>query len=140
MSAELPVFVFDSFAILAYLDGEPGMRRVQEVLDEALKKRCRVALSIINLGEVMYITEREVGLAQAQAVLAAVEQLPIETLPATREAVLAAAHIKANHRLAYADAFAIAAAQELGGKVLTGDPEFEFVETIVPVEWLNKEA
>ncbi len=140
MSAELPVFVFDSYAMLAYLDGEPGMARVQEILDEALQNRCRVALSIINLGEVLYITEREVGLAQAQAALAAVEQLPIETLSATREGVLAAAHIKANYKLAYADAFAIAAAQELGGKVLTGDPEFEAVESIVPVEWLGERA
>ncbi len=102
------------------------MRRIQEVLDEALHRHCRVALSIINLGEVLYITEREVGLVQAQAALAAVEQLPIEILPAARESVLAAAYIKANYRVAYADAFAIAAAQELGGRILTGDPEFEF--------------
>ena len=136
MNAELPVFVLDSFAVLSYLGGESGLARVQEVLDEALHVRCRVALSMINLGEVLYITEREVGLVQAQAVLAALEQLPIEILPATRESVLAAAHIKANYRVAYADAFAITAAQELGGIVLTGDPEFEAVETIVPVELL----
>jgi ribonuclease VapC len=136
VNAELPVFVLDSFAVLSYLGGESGMVRVQEVFDEALHGHCRVALSIINLGEVLYITEREVGLVQAQAVLAALEQLPIEILPATRESVLAAAHIKANYRVAYADAFAITAAQELGGRVLTSDPEFESVETIVPVELL----
>ena len=126
MNSELAVFVLDSFAVLSYLGGESGMARVQEVLDEALQGHCRVVFSIINLGEVIYITEREVGLAQAQAVLAAVEQLPIEILPATRESVLAAAHVKANYRVAYADAFAITAAQELGGRVLTGDLEFEF--------------
>jgi predicted nucleic acid-binding protein len=136
VNSELAVFVLDSFAVLSYLGGESGMARVQEVLDEALQGHCRVVLSIINLGEVIYIIEREVGLAQAQAVLAAVEQLPIEILPATRESVLAAAHVKANFRVAYADAFAITAAQELGGRVLTGDSEFESVETIVQVEWL----
>lgn len=138
MNAELPVFVLDSFAVLSFLGGEAGMRRVQEVLEEALQGRCRVALSIINLGEVLYITEREVGLVQTQAALAAIEQLPIEILPATRESVLEAAHIKANYRVAYADAFAVTAAQELGGRVLTGDPEFASVEKIVPVEWLNR--
>jgi predicted nucleic acid-binding protein len=61
-------------------------------------------------------------------------------VPTTREAVLAAAHIKANYPVAYTDAFAIAAAQELRGKVLTGEPEFEAIESIVPVEWLNKQA
>jgi len=140
VNAELAVFVLDSFAVLSYLDGEAGMGRVQEVLEEALHGRCRVALSIINLGEVLYITEREIGLAQAQAALAAIEQLPIEILPATRESVLTAAHIKANYRVAYADAFSMIAAQELGGRVLTGDPEFESVKTLVPVEWLIGEV
>jgi ribonuclease VapC len=38
--------------------------------------------------------------------------------------VLAAAHIKARFPIAYADAFAVVAALEHGGVVLTGDPEF----------------
>ena len=113
------------------------MARVEAILRDATHQRCRVAMSVINLGEVLYITEREVGLAQAQEALAALEQLPIDILPATRERVLAAAHIKANFRLAYADAFAVAGAQELGGIVLTGDPEFEEVEQLVGVEWLG---
>lgn len=138
MSGDLPVYVLDSFAVLAYLGGEPGMARVQAILGTATRDRCRVVLSVINLGEVLYITEREMGLAQAQAALAAIEQLPIDILPATREAVLAAAHIKANHRVAYADAFAVAAAKVLGGTVLTGDPEFGEVEELVTVEWLER--
>ena len=124
--------------MLAYLNGENGMARVQEVMDQALHGDCQVILSIINLGEIIYITERELGLAQAQAALAAIEQLPIEVLPATREAVLGAAHIKANHSVAYADAFAIAAAQEYNGVVLTGDPKFKVVEELVVVEWLSE--
>jgi predicted nucleic acid-binding protein len=90
------------------------------------------------LGEGLYITEREQWLAEAQAVLAATEQLPIDILEVTKERVLAAAHVKANRRLAYTDAFAVAAAQELEGKVLTGDPGFESVEALVPVEWLEE--
>jgi ribonuclease VapC len=138
VSAEKPVYILDSFAMLAYLDGEEGMRRVQEVMEEASRGGCRVALSLINLGEVLYITEREVGLALAQATLAAIEQLPVEILAASKETVLAAAHIKANHAIAYADAFAVAAAQELKGTVLTGDPEFKEVEAVIAVEWLVK--
>jgi len=136
MSSEKPVYVLDSFALLAYLNGETGMERVREILEEATRGQNRVLLSMINLGEALYIIEREVGLVQAQAVLAAIEQLPIEILPATRDAVLAAAHIKANHQLAYADAFAVASAQEFSAVVLTGDPEFKSVETMITVEWL----
>jgi ribonuclease VapC len=136
MEGEPGVFVLDSFAVLAYLSGEAGMKRVQEMLENAARGLASIKLSMINLGEVLYITEREVGLAQAQAVLAAVEQLPVEILPATNARVLAAAHLKANHKFAYADAFAAAAALELNGTVLTGDPEFKEVEGLVPVEWL----
>ena len=140
MSDKVPVYVLDSFALLAYLDGEIGMERVKLILEEAKRGQMRVMLPVINLGELLYITEREVGLVQAQAALAAIEQLPIEILPATNEAVLAAAHIKANHHIAYADAFVVAAAQEYRATVLTGDPEFQNVEKLVSVEWLDRKA
>ena len=138
MSAEPPIYVLDSYAMLAYLDGETGMERVRMVLEQALNAQVRVLLSMINVGEVLYITEREIGLVPAQAALAAIDQLPIEFLPVTREAVLAAAHIKANHPIAYADAFAVAAAQEFNATVLTGDPEFQAVSELVTVEWLGR--
>ena len=138
MSADPQIFVLDSFALLAYLGGEVGMEPVLEVLEAAFNGTNRVFCSWINVGEVLYITEREVGLPQAQAVLAAIEQLPIELLPVSKEAVLAAAHVKANYSIAYADAFAVAAAQELNGVVLTGDPEFEAVEKIISVKWLTR--
>lgn len=137
MNNDVPVVVLDSFALLTYLGGEEGMERVRDILVEASQEHCRIVHSVINLGEVLYITEREVGLPQAQAVLASVEQLPIEILPATKESVLAAAHIKANYPVAYTDAFAVVAAIESGGTILTGDREFEQVEGLVKVEWLN---
>jgi predicted nucleic acid-binding protein len=137
MNDDVPVVVFDSFALLTYLGGEEGMERVRDILVEASLGHCRIVNSVINLGEVLRITEREVGLPQAQAVLASVEQLPVEILPATKESVLAAAHIRANYPVAYTDAFAVAAAIESGGTILTGDREFEQVEGLVKVEWLN---
>ena len=138
MSNSSIVYILDSFALLAYLEGEVSMERVKTVLRSAEWGDCKVYMSVINLGEVLYITERERGLSKAQAVLAIVEQLPIEILPATREAVLEAAHIKAHYPLAYADAFAIAAAQAHDATILTGDPEFDAVESFVSVEWLER--
>lgn len=140
MSAKPPVYVLDSFAVLAYLDSEVGAERVQMILEEASQGHAQVILSIINFGEVLYITEREVGLVQAQAALAAIEQLPIEILPATKEAVLAAAHIKANYPVAYADAFAVVAARESSGTIITGDPEFQAIQELVAVEWLGQQG
>jgi len=135
----MPVYILDSFAVLAYLEGEPGADRVKSVLREVEKKSAQVHLSQINLGEVLYITERERGLAAAQKVLAAIEQLPVDLFAATKERILDAAHIKAHCTVAYADAFAIAAAKELEGVILTGDPEYANVKELVDIEWLPRD-
>ena len=49
---------------------------------------------------------------------------------------LAAAHVKAHHAISYADAFAVALAQQMQATILTGDPEFGKIEHLVAVEWL----
>ena len=138
MTASASRYVLDSFALLAHLGDEAGAARVRAVLKAASLGRAQVFVSAINLGELVYITERERGLVQAQMALNAVEQLPIQILEATRERVLAAAHIRASHAISYADAFVVAAAQEMGATILTGDPEFRTVEGPVSVEWLAR--
>ena len=134
MGAKASAYVLDSFAVLAYLAAEAGMPRVREVLRDASAGRCSVYLSLINLGEVAYIVERERGLARAQETLGLIDQLPIQILPASREVVMAAAHVKAEYPMAYADAFAVAAAKNLDAVILTGDPEFDAVKDLVHVE------
>jgi predicted nucleic acid-binding protein len=131
-------YVLDSFALLAYLGGERGMARVREILASSAQGQCRVCLSLISLGEVLYIIERERSLPKAQQALAAIEQLPLEILPASRDAVLAAAHVKARFPISYADAFVIAAAQEEDATIVTGDPEFAAMQSQVRIEWLRK--
>jgi ribonuclease VapC len=131
------VFVLDSFAVLAYLGGEPGQGRVQQVLQLAEAGDCRAVLTLINLGEVAYIIERAQGLTRAQEALGLIDQLPIELIPVDKDLVLSAAHIKANYPLAYADAFSAATSLALNGLVLTGDPEFAGLTEIIQVEMLE---
>ena len=133
-----PAFILDTFALLAYLRDEPGGARIEKLLANARQGKCRLYLSLINLGEILYITERRGGLTLAQDALALVRQLPLEVLPADEQTVFAAAHIKANYTLSYADAFALVAAQTLGSTLITGDPEFSTVEELVNIEWLQK--
>ncbi len=137
MSDKLPVYILDSIALLAYFSGEKGAEKVEEILSDASRDVCHVAMSVINLGEVLYITERERGLAKTQESLALIEQLPIRILPVDRTDVLSAAHVKANFPVAYADAFAIAAAQSHDGVLVTGDPKFKAVEEEIRIEWIG---
>jgi predicted nucleic acid-binding protein len=136
--ANKSVYLLDSFALLAYLNDEAGCTRVQEILALAEGRKCRVVMCLVNLGEVLYITERERGLAMAHSVLALAESLPLELLDASRDLVLDAAHIKAHHLLSYADAFAAAAAVRENAVLVTGDPEFKSVEELIKIEWLGR--
>jgi len=136
--ANKPVYLLDSFALLAYLNSEPGGSRVQKVLELAKSQDCRLVMSLINLGEVLYITERSRGLPMAQTVQALVESLPLELLETSRDIILDAAHIKVQHVLSYADAIAVAYSIREKAIILTGDPEFQMVMNIVKVEWLDK--
>ena len=140
MAGSPSAFVLDSFALLAYLEGKAGMPRVRSLLEGATAQRHIVYLSLINLGEALHITERERGLVEARRTLGAVDQLPLHVIPVSRSTALAAAHVKARYPIAYADAFAVVAAQEHGAVVMTGDPEFEpLVEDgVVAVEWLPR--
>jgi hypothetical protein len=52
--------------------------------------------------------------------------------------VLRAAHLKAHFPAAYAEAFAITAAQANDGVLVTGDPEFEAVKDVVRIEWIGE--
>ena len=60
----------------------------------------------------------------------------MDVVDAGTKRVLAAADIKAQHRVSYADAFAAATAEELTATLVTGDPEMKEVESRVPVLWL----
>ena len=136
MSDARPVYLLDSFALLAYLNNEPGKQRVEDVFGQAEKRQCRILMCMINLGEVLYSVERRRGFAAAQKTLMLSQSLPIKILEVTNDLVLQAAHIKASHPLSYADAFVVVTAINQKAIVLTGDPEFESVESLVTVAWL----
>lgn len=131
-----PDYVVDSYALMAYLGGEAGAEQVKALLRQGQRNGATIYLSLINLGEVAYITERRYGSERLQEVLAKLAQLPITITEASHERVLAAAHIKAHHAVSYTDAFAIALTQEKEAPVITGDPEFEKVEYLAKVIWL----
>lgn len=102
--------------MVALLHDEPAAARVEEAVERG------ATISWINLGEVYYLEARRFGdVAAAHAVEAIRRDVEAE-LP-DEEMVLAAARLKAGHRLSYADAFAVATAERHGTQLLTGDPE-----------------
>ncbi len=110
--------VLDSWALLRYLeDSEPTAHTVAALLDEETP-----LMSWINLGEVFYVLRRLHGEDEATETVRDLRDVIDGRLPDER-LVLAAARIKSDHPMAYADAFAAALTVAQGATLWTGDPE-----------------
>jgi PIN domain nuclease of toxin-antitoxin system len=55
MADPLPVFVLDSFAVMAHFQAESGGEKVLELLERAGRNEVTIAMSLINVGEVAYL-------------------------------------------------------------------------------------
>jgi len=136
----VPKYVLDAYAVFSFLLRNPGGEQIRGLLRQARYGGCTLYISRINLGEVAYWIEREEGEARMRVVLARLLRLPVIPQDATWPRILAAAHVKACYPISYADAFAVALAQEMEAMVVTGDPEFERVEHLVKVLWLPRKG
>ena len=133
-------FVFDSYALLGYLEDEPFAGWIQELLLEARAGRKRLFLHMIHLGEVYYITLRERGESDADIAYTRIKDLPLTLLDKIdEELLLEAASPKATFPISYADAFAAALAGLYDAALLTGDPEFRQLEeeNLLSIHWLT---
>ncbi len=133
-----PPVVVDSFALVSLFHREPGWERVRDVLRELSSSNEKALLSRINWGEFYYIVKRRVGAAKTRETIALLDQLPVEILSADDDLVREAAEIKADYPVSYSDAFCIATAMRVKGRILTGDPEYKSVQDLVPILWLKK--
>lgn len=110
--------IVDSWAVLRYLDGaEPAATLVENLLAEQ-----RPLMSWINLGEVHYVLRRAHGESAAIETIRDLRDVVDARLPDV-SLVLDAARIKADHPMAYADAFGAALTVAEGAELWTGDPE-----------------
>ncbi len=73
-----PTYVLDSFALLAYFQAEPGGSKVKDLLKKAEVKKAEAFLSILNLGEIIYITERRLGRNTADETLTDISQFYVQ--------------------------------------------------------------
>ena len=129
-------YVLDSFAVTAYVQGEPGAARVGDLLNEAKSGVSRLLMTTVNLGETLYVMYRRRGPNGLVESLNLVADLPIELVDADLPLTVTAAQIKAVLPIAYGDCFAAALALHQQATVVTGDREFERLAHLVSIEWL----
>jgi ribonuclease VapC len=111
--------VVDAWAMLAWLQDEPAAAQVGAFLEEAAGGSLELSMSWFNAAEVFYVLAKRKSLAVAQEFLDRLPSLPIHMVLPDQAGIMAAARIKAAHRVAFGDAFGMALAQALGASVIT---------------------
>src|SRR3974377_2613652 len=93
------VRVLDSYSLISYFEGEAGADTVTEMFRGARDSGRHLLLSLVNWGEVFYITLREAGREQADHVAHLISTLPIQVIPADLELTRQAAEFKAARKM-----------------------------------------
>ena len=129
-------FVLDSWAVIAYFEDEPAGGQIADLIASAHESRIPVFMSVVNVGEVWYITAREISEGVADTLVKEISDLRIQFEDADWELTLEAARFKSQHKMSYADCYAAALAKVKGGNLITGDHEFKAVEDQVRIQWV----
>ncbi|MCL5987065.1 MAG: type II toxin-antitoxin system VapC family toxin [Actinobacteria bacterium] len=129
-------YVLDSFALIAYFEDNSGANKVEEILILAKNNKAELFLSLINLGEIYYIIQRERGNEAAERIIFVIDELPIEVTGIERGITIEAAKIKATNSISYADSFAAALALQKKATIITGDPELHKIESAISILWI----
>ncbi len=131
-------FVLDAWAILALLQKEePAASRVKQLLEQAAAQESEAFISLISLGEVIYRIGKVKGEQEAEKTLADIRRLSLTIVPVSEEAVWAAARFKMQYAISYADALAVAAADELKAVLVSGDPDLAQLQDRLSLERLK---
>jgi predicted nucleic acid-binding protein len=128
--------VFDSGALMAFLENEPSAEEVERFIAEAQDAESRLLITAVNLGEIWYSTARAKSEAVAGQKIVEIRSLGFEIVDVDWDLTRQAAAFKAKYRLAYADCFAAALAKLRKLPVVTGDPEFKQLTKEVEILWI----
>ncbi len=129
--------VLDSHSLIAYLENEKGAGKMIELFQVARDSGKALLLSVVNWGEVYYITLREAGGERAEAVAHLISTLPIQIIPVDLELTKLAAEFKAFKKMSYGDCFTAALAKLRKAELVTGNEEFKQVADEVRVFWIQ---
>lgn len=135
MPSAAETFVLDTSALLCLKENEPGASEVESILRRQGKKET-VFVSFMSIMELAYILEQEQGEATAREGVLQLKQLPLQVVESDEPLGLAAARIKAGHKLSVADAWIAATAERLGATLVHKDPEFEPLAKIIRLKAL----
>ena len=128
--------VLDASALISYFENRPGGDVVEEVLSGCIDGKTELFMSIVNWGEVYYSAWRAGGEDGARRLAAEISQFPIQLIDADFELTKSAAVLHAKYNLPYADCFAAALSKDWKAELVTGDRDFEMVQSEIKIQFL----
>ena len=128
--------VFDSWALIAWMEGQPAAPKVRALIMDAWASSVPMWVTTVNLAEVWYITARRRSPAAASEAVGQIRALGFVVADLDWPLALQAAQYKAENPLSLADCFAAALAKQRHAELVTGDREFEPLESTIKIRWL----
>jgi predicted nucleic acid-binding protein len=131
-------FVLDASAAIDYLQAGPGSRKFEQLLADARRQELLLFMSVLNLGEVYYLTWQRAGEEKARQAVAGLTHLPIQIIPVDLLQSLKAGELKAVHKIPYVDSVAAALAFQQQATLVTSDHDFDKLGRHFPVLWIDR--
>jgi predicted nucleic acid-binding protein len=135
MSKMNKTYVLDASALLDLLENGPGAGRTEYMLKEADRLGNPLLASVVNWGEVFYLSWQRYGEQTARDTMADLSRLPIRVVSVDLAQALKAGELKALHKIPYVDCIAAALAVELRATLVTSDRDFEKLGRQFPILW-----
>jgi predicted nucleic acid-binding protein len=121
-------YVLDANAVIRYfkVGNARGGEKVQDLFLQAQRNQARLSMSVINMGEVLYILIKNIGEQRALHYIQ-VLQHGVTIVEADVSQMIQAATLKHRYKLGYADSFAAALALSSRATLVSADPSFESI-------------
>lgn len=119
-------YVLDANAVLRYfgIGGGQGREKVRSLFEQAERDQARLSMSVVNMGEVLYVLLKHLGEERAFQYIQVLRH-SVTMMDADANSTIAAASLKHRYKLGYADSFAAALALASRSTLVSADPSFE---------------
>jgi predicted nucleic acid-binding protein len=128
--------VLDSYAVLAFFEDEAGADVVRGLILKAEQRGISLLMSVVTLGEVWCSIARTNSTEIANQHINEIKGMAIEIVDVDWPFARQAASFKVNGNISYADCYAAALAKIRKAELVTGDKEFEQLESEIKIAWL----
>ncbi len=131
-------FVLDASAAIHYLQAGLGAEKIEQLLADARRQQLLLFMSVLNLGEVYYLTWQRTSEERARQAVASISRLPIQIIAVDLMQPLKAGELKAVHKIPYVDCMAAALAVQQQATLVTSDRDFERLGRDFPILWIAR--